>query len=392
MARLWRHAADRVPPAGPAQGPALEGLRRGHPGRVREDPARAPPAEGLPRRPRDLPRRLLPRQPRQGDPRGLLRDRPARPPALGLRGRLVAVVGGRRLRDGVRRRDPHPDDVGLPAGRGAAEGDRPARRADPARRRPGRHPGPGRERGAVRVPGPRARRQRPARAARRHAARRQPGPRRRGPDPDPRDLPDRPAAGRLPDRRPGHVPVRGHAGAPGPARTDGQRRVRGFGPPERRDRRVHGRPTRTGDRPLLAARRVARDDPDAVVDVVRQPVRDDRAAREPRRARRNHVRLPGDRGERHLGRQQPGRPVHRGQRRRAVRRRALGGRLADVRARGRPLSLPAPRAERLRPAAGPAGRPRRRRVRRPALVRRARVLRRHRHRGRRPRGVRRGPR
>ena len=40
VARLRRHAADGVPAARPAQGPALEGLRRGHPGRVREDPAR----------------------------------------------------------------------------------------------------------------------------------------------------------------------------------------------------------------------------------------------------------------------------------------------------------------------------------------------------------------
>ena len=208
LARVRRDAADRVPPAGPAQGPAREGLRRGHPGRVREDPARAPPAEGLPRRPRDLPRRLLPGQPRQGDPGGLLRHRPPRAAAFRLRGRLVAGVGGRRLRDGVRRRHPHPDDVGVPAGRRAAAGEGPARRADPARRRPGRHAGPGRERGAVRVPEPRARRQPAARAARGHAARRQPGARRPDPDPDPRDLPRRPTTGGVPDRGPGDLPVR----------------------------------------------------------------------------------------------------------------------------------------------------------------------------------------
>ena len=128
----------------------VEGLRRGHPGRVREDPARPAAAEGLPRRPRDLPRRLLPGQPRQGHPGGLLRHRPHRPAALGLRGRLVAVVGGRRVRDGLRRRQPHPGDVGVSAGRRAAAGQGSARRADPARRRrPGadaRSPGRARRR------------------------------------------------------------------------------------------------------------------------------------------------------------------------------------------------------------------------------------------------------
>ena len=127
--------------------PARGRVRHGHPGRLLEDPARPAPPEGLPRRPRHLPRRLLPGQPRQGHPRGLLRDRPAGPAALGLRGRLVAGVGGRRLRDRVRRRT-RPRDVGLSAGRRPARGGRARRAADPpvaaavaaADRRPRRSP------------------------------------------------------------------------------------------------------------------------------------------------------------------------------------------------------------------------------------------------------------
>ena len=146
-------------------------------------PRGAAPAEGLPRRPRDLPRRLLPGQPRQGDPGGLLRDRPAGPPALGLRGRLVAGVGRRRLRDGVRRRDPHPGDVGatrraasrprwsdptslpIPHGGGGAASPRPSPARRPSRerrRRPCR-----RSSSPATAP--------PRRAARRHADRRRPG-------------------------------------------------------------------------------------------------------------------------------------------------------------------------------------------------------------------------
>ena len=115
-----------------------------------------------------------PGNPDKGIPEAYYVIDPHRPAALGLRGRLVAVVGGRRVRDGLRRRQPHPGDVGLPAGRRAAAGQGPARRADPARRRPGADREPGRERAAVRVADPRARRQRAARAAHRHAARRQP--------------------------------------------------------------------------------------------------------------------------------------------------------------------------------------------------------------------------
>ena len=92
------------------------------------------------------------------------------------------------------------------------------------------------------------------------------------------------------------------------------------------DRRVHRRPTGTGHGPLLGARRLAADDRDAVVDVVAHAVRDHGPAGQPRRAGVDRVRLPGDRGQRPVGRQQPGRAVHHRQRRRAVRRRPVARR------------------------------------------------------------------
>ncbi len=88
-----------------------------------------------------------PGNPGQAHPGGLLRDRPTGSAALGVRGGLVAGVGGRRLRDGVRRR-PHPGDVGLSAGRGAARGGGPGRAADPARWRWRRLVDPGARRDA----------------------------------------------------------------------------------------------------------------------------------------------------------------------------------------------------------------------------------------------------
>ena len=104
------------------------------------------------------------------------------------------------------------------------------------------------------------------------------------------------------------------------------------------------------DGPLLGARRLAADDRDAVVDVVAHAVRDHGAARQPRRAGVDRVRLPGDRrraacrvGSSPVGQFTTGNGVEQFDV-------ALSEAVSpDVRARGRAVALPAPGARRRTP-------------------------------------------
>ena len=179
VARLRRHLSR---PACSARSSSRTCSRAGYGAVIQgiygEIPGPDPPPEELHRRPRDLPRRLLPGQPRAGDPGGLLRDRPARPAARGLPGRLVAGVDRRRLRRRVRRRADR-GDVGVPARRGAARGRGPGRPADPAGRRRANdvtpEPTPGRPRPRPPRRRPRCRRRRPGAHGRPDQPRGRPG-------------------------------------------------------------------------------------------------------------------------------------------------------------------------------------------------------------------------
>ena len=363
-----------------------------------EDPARAPPPEGLPRRPRDLPRRLLPGQPRQG-----ASPRPTTSSTRSAgRTRATRATGGRRRWSTTSRPRSAAGRIpamwALPAGRRAAR-----RSTDPTSSR-------SRER----------RRARPPPAGARARARRRPRPpvvgarrqRRRPRRPVDTPLDGSPDLGGVvmipileiclidppPAGCPTGVPATFQFEAtpvlqvpPGPTVdvvfVDSDRpnvAIVGFTVDPPGPATVHFW-QHDGD----ARRRSA----DAVVDVVAS-----RCSGRPSQLANldvlaaTDVRLPGDRGRRDLRRQQPGRPVHDGQRRRAVRRRARR-RPPRRRSRSRTGCRPTctsrrtPTPRRWSSSADLGG----------GVVRRRAldfgglgVLRRHRHRRRRPRHVRAG--